>query len=454
MRVWLLQLWDRLKSSFWFLPLGMMLAATVLGLFTIWVDDQIAIPERGPFAWLIVNAPTARATLSLLSGAMITLSSVVVSMTMVTLSLTSSQFGSRLLRTAMTDFTTQVSLGAFLSTTLYCLVVLRFIPVDADSPFVPHLAVFLGSVLTFISLVMMILFVHHIGVAIQAQNVVAEVAADLDSAIQRLFPERLGKPRSTETEGDEDDQPGLGSRGDDKQKSAITLPATYEGYLQNVDAEGLLDFARENELVIELLYRPGDFLIRGTPLAQLLDAEKQIDDEEKRQKLTAALNATIITGRSRTPRQDVCCAVTELVEVAVRALSPGINDPFTAVACIDRMTASLSRLIVRDLPSPYRYDAEGILRVIAQPVSIPHIIEIAFSQIGYYGAGDLLVAVRMMEGFEQLMTVAQRDQDRAAIREQATRLVRRANQTQNEPLNEERLKNLRDRVRDSSETEA
>ncbi len=445
MSVWLIQIWDRIRAGFWFVPLGMITFAAFFALFMAWVDEHTTLEQHGPLGWLVVNAATARSTLSLLSGGMLTLSGVVFSMTMVTLSLTSSQFGSRLLRTALTDLTMQVSLGMFLATTMYCLTVLRFIPSNADSPFVPHLAVFLGSLLSFVSLVVMIVFVHHISVSIQAQNVVAEVAHDLDAAIQRLFPERLGHTLDDEVSNDDADQPELGSRGD---KNRQTLPATSEGYLQTVDVETLLDFACKNDLVIELLYRPGDFVIRESPLVHLLSQKPGEYGKDERKKMTESLNAAIITGHSRTPRQDVCCAVNELVEVAVRALSPGINDPFTAVACIDRMTAALSRLLERSLPSRCRYDKHDHLRVIAQPPSIPHVIESAFQQVIHYGADNLMVAVRVMEGLEQLIGVARRKADRNAIQQQADSLYRLAGHPKTEPQDRSRLKTLRDRICD------
>ncbi|MCA9068408.1 MAG: DUF2254 domain-containing protein [Planctomycetaceae bacterium] len=448
MRVWFYFIWDHLRSSFWFVPLSMMVLAALLALFMTWVDDQIPLANDGPFSWLRVNAATARGTLSLLAGAMITLSGVVFSMTMVTLSLTSSQFGSRLLRTAMTDLTTQVALGVFLAASLYCLVVLRFIPADADSPFVPHLAVFLGGGLTLASLVTMILFVHHIGVKVQAQNVVAEVATDLNAAIERLFPERLGESLSQdekqhETSNRQVNYSDLGSQADE---SDPTLPATVEGYLQTVDEEALLELAQKNDLVMELLYRPGDFVIAGTPFVQLRAMAGRTPDEDEQKRLTKSLNAAILTGRRRTPRQDLCCAVSELVEIAVRALSPGINDPFTAITAIDHMTIAISRLLARSLPSPFRYDSDKNLRVIATPVTIPSVLETAFLQIAHYGAHDWMICFRMMQSFQQLMSAAQRDSDREAICHQAERLYHRAKQSDILPSDLERLESLRDEI--------
>lgn len=447
MRPWLILIWDKARSSFWFVPLLMMTCAAFSALSLTWVDNQVTIAKDGPMGWLVVNAATARSTLTLISGAMITLSGVVFSMTMVTLSLTSTQFGSRLLRTAMTDVATQVALGAFLSSSLFCLVVLRFIPVDADSPFVPHIAVFSGGLTTFASLVMMILFVHHIGVSIQAQNVVAEVAADLDAAIQRLFPEQIGTARTQDDGSTMENHPELGSQenDDDGFRSVV---ATSEGYLQTIDGEEIFDFACDNDLVLELLYRPGDFVIRGTPLVRLRNADhEQCELDEKQMEET--LNLAFLTGRSRTPRQDVCCAINELVEVAVRALSPGINDPFTAIACIDRMTASLTRLLQRDVPSPYRYDENQQLRVVAMPVAIPDVINAAFRQIRHYGADDFIVAMRMMEGFDQLMAAASREKDRDAIREQADRLHELNSKRGESAEEEQQLKTLRDKIRDA-----
>lgn len=435
---WLVQAWDRLRSSFWFVPLAMIAIACAAAFLLAEVDDRVSIASDGPLGWIKVNAATARSTLSLLSGAMITLAGVVFSLTMVTLSITASQFGSRLLRTAMMDFTTQFALGAFLSTAVFCLALQRFIPADADdSVFVPHLSVFFAYLLAAFSLVKMVWFVHHIGVSIQAQTVVSEVADELDSAVQRLYPERLGSKPSEEDAVDE--TLDFGS------KQAESLPAKTEGYLQIVDVEALFSFAKNHDVIVQPLSRPGDFIIGETPLVKVLPREGAISFD--REQATAEVNVAFITGRRRTPRQDVCCAVNELVEVAVRALSPGINDPFTAVTCIDRMTASLSRLLSRDLPKAHRHDGDGVLRVVAEPVAIRDVLDAAFTQIRHYGCSDVTVVLRMMESFEVLSRSTVRPEDREAVIDHAESLLHRTEACLQDNRDKQRVQAAFDRIR-------
>ena len=358
-------------------------------------------------AWIETTTDAARTTLSAIVGAVMTVTGTVFSITIVTLSLTSQQYGPRLLRTFMHDLTTQLTLGVFLSTGLYCLLVLKSVDGAEQSIEAPHLSVALALSMGVLSMIMLIAFFHHIAMLIQAPSVIEAVAADLDDAIERLFPERIGDPPGDQTLAAAQEQLAIFD------ENSRLLRSRCEGYIQAIDAEGLLHWATEDDLKIRLRRRPGDFLCREEPLADLWGGGDAIDRIEER------LNEAVIVGRRRTPRQDVECAVDELVEVAVRSLSPGINDPFTAVNCIDRLTAALARLAQRKTPSPLRCDARGTLRVVARPVEFTAVLDAALNQIRQNGRRSVAVTIRLLEGLAWVAENCSRPADCDAVLQQA-----------------------------------
>jgi uncharacterized membrane protein len=435
MKVWLVYLWDKIRGSFWFAPATMSVAAVLLAAIVPQIDQIADVGESSRFGWLATTVSAARTTLSSLAAAMVTVVSVVFSITMVTLSLTMQQFGPRLLRRFMQNRVTQLSLGAFLATSLYSLLMLRWVDEATDSSFVPHLGVATAVLLAIISFAGLIWFIHDVSQSIQAQNVVTSVAEDLDAAITRLFPEELGAtPEGTRCQADAARAP------DDLGEAFRIVLARQEGYVEAVDNAGLLASAVEGDLVLELLARPGDFVVREQPLARAWSSDCSAPDSgaprtlcEINSELAERLNAAFITGNRRTPRQDVECAVNELVEVAVRALSPGINDPFTAMTSIDRLGASLARLARRKIPSPCRYDGDGRLRVIAPVVSFPAVLAAAFNQIRQYGRPHPAVTIRLMESLVVIASSVIRDADRAAVRQHAEMIRRGAHEAFSEP---------------------
>ena len=412
MKTYLLYLWDNARSSYWFLPSLLAAAALVLAFGLPWLDDALLRSNWELPGWIHTTTETARVTLSAVAGAMIAVTGTVFSITVVTLSLTSQQFGPRLLRRFTSDITTQLTLGVFLSTGFYCLLLLRVVE-KGDNPLVaPHLSVMVAVGLSVVSMVMLIVFIHHISTLIQAPNVVAAVAQDLDDAIVRLFPEKIGSP----AEAHQPDASSAREQEETIDQDAAVVPARSEGYIQAVASDSLLEWAREHKLVVRLRERPGDFIAIDSPLADVWPTGGDSLESLRTDSLGQSLNELIIVGARRTPRQDVECAVEELVEVAVRSLSPGINDPFTAMNCIDRLGASLGRMANRNPPSDRRYDAEGRLRVIAQPIAFADVLDAAFNQIRQYSRDSVAVTIRLLESLCSIAQHVERQQDWDAIK--------------------------------------
>ena len=352
--------WESLRANFWFMPTVMVAGAVVLSLVTINLDKAAAEHSRiATLGWTFTRGPEgSRAVLSTVAGSMMTITSVTFSITIVALQLASSQFGPRLLRSFMRDRGNQVSLGTFIATFAYCLLVLRTVNGTEGQQFVPHISVTVGLLLALTSLGVLIYFIHHAAASIQAENVIATVSRDLDQAIARLYPECLGEepPGRTPKEIERDLPAGF-------DRESRPVAATWSDYLQAVDVDRLLGVAREHDLVLCVSHRPGKFLVVGGDLARAWPGER-IDDD-----VAEAIRGAFYLGPFRTLTQDIEFAIDQLVEIAVRALSPGVNDPFTAINCVDRLGAALVILAAREIPSAYRYD-DGRLRVIVNASTI------------------------------------------------------------------------------------
>ena len=418
MKIKLLSYWDRMRSSFWFLPLLMAAAAVVLSFLTVYLDSVVNEKWIRSVKWVYAGgAEGASAVLAAIAGSMITIAGLVFSMTLVALSLTSSQFGPRLLRNFMSDPANQAVLGTFVATFLYCLLVLRTIRRGDESLFVPHISVTLGVIMSIASMIVLIYFIHHISVSIQANEIIARVNRDLLEGINRLFPEKVGLEAGDQNLQQCEIGGALGTPAGFT-NGAKPVAASGDGYIQYMDADSLLEMATDKDLILRVDRRPGHYVAAGSTLLYVWPGDK-LDE-----KLTKTINSAFILGSQRTPSQDIEYAVNQLVEVAVRALSPGINDPFTAMTCVDRLGSALSRIALRDIPSPLRYDKEQKLRVIAPSITFAGIVDAAFDQIRQYARDSTAVNIRMLEALDMIARTAHRPEDLAALRRQAEMIAR------------------------------
>ncbi len=393
MKVKLFKLWDSLHSSYWFVP-ALMAALAITLAFAMLALDRTG--KSGPVEnlnWVYTGGPEgARTLLSAVAGSMITVAGTVFSITLVALQLASSQFGPRLLRNFMQDTGNQIVLGTFISTFIYCLLVLRSIRGEDYNVFVPQISVTVGIILVLTSIGVLIYFIHHASTSIQAENVIAEVGEELEKTIERLFPEKIGL-------GEENSKRFLKELPANFEQEAYIIPSLKSGYFQAIDGEMLIKIAQKKDLVLRVLYRPGKFVVQKSNLVMLWPKERV------NRHLIKQIRETLILGRQRTEHQDVEFPVNQLVEIAVRALSPGINDPFTAIRCIDQLSVALSHLAAKEFPSPYRYDNDNVLRLIVEPVTFTGIIDEAFNQIRQYGSTSVAVMIRLLEA---ITTIAER----------------------------------------------
>ncbi len=406
MKTWLSNCWESLRANFWFVPTLMAVAAIALSWVAINLDKHAAA-NHGVTAlgWTFTRGPEgSRAVLSTVAGSMMTITSVTFSITIVALQLASSQFGPRLLRNFMRDRGNQVSLGTFIATFAYCLLILRTVNGTEDEQFVPHISVTIGLLLAFISLGVLIYFINHAAGSIQVENVIGNVSQDLDDAIARLYPESLGAVPPDDLGDPVEPRVTAGL-----DRESVAIAATRSDYLQAIDLDGLLDLAVKHDLIIRVAHRPGKFLVTGNDLAWVWPVQR-IED-----KLAGAIRGAFYLGRHRNLTQDIEFAIDQLVEIAVRALSPGVNDPFTAINCIDRLGEALVVLVEKKFPSNYRYH-DGRLRVIVESSTIEGIINAAFDQIRQSARKDVAVTIRLLETIATVARRAQGHQAREALR--------------------------------------
>lgn len=403
--------WEALRTSYWFLPALLGAAAIALASVTVAIDQSVRVHTSWLESWTYGGGPEgARAVLATVAGSMITVAGVVFSITIVALSLASAQFGPRLLRNFIRDRRNQFVLGTFTATFLYCLLVLRTVRGTNENHFVPGISVTIGILLAVGNLGVLIYFIHHVSISIQAAHVIQSVTEELRETIDRLWPEQLGE---------EPPQPAGCEPLRFPQEEAAPINAVASGYVDAINNEILIRLACEQDLEIRLAYRPGHFAMEGTPLAWAWPRER-VDEQTGKQ-----LNKAFVLASHRTPFQDVEFAIDQLVEVALRALSPGINDPFTAITCIHRLGEALSQLTRRSIPSSLRYDEDKRLRVITYPADFRAVVDAAFNQIRQYGSGSVAVLICLLETIAVIASVTRRDTDREALSHHA-QLVHRA----------------------------
>jgi len=381
---WLHRLLISIRSSLWFVPSLMVLGAVVLALGLIEIDQRFDALLGERFPKLLTNeAEGARGVLNAIAGSMATVAGVVFSITIVALSLASTQYTSRVLRNFMRDRANQMVLGVFVGVYIYCLLVLRTVS-DSDYEFVPSLSVLMAVVLAIVAIGFFIFFIHHTSSSIQASEIAASIAQETLNAIDRLFPDQLGQGSEREPEGALPE----GTRWH-------PVPALSMGYIQGVEPEGLLDFAKKHSTVVRMECAIGEFIAPPRRLVSLALA-RQPDDA-----LIDEVNQLYAVGSYRTIEQDAAFGIRQLVDIALKALSPGVNDTTTAVTCIEHLSALLARCARRSLAAAFRYDGDRLL-VVARTTSFAELVDLSYSQILENAGGNTEVMLRLLLALEQI----------------------------------------------------
>lgn len=395
---------DRLRSllrslitSFLFVPLLVAGGIVLVTIAAVTIDLLFApdLYEHIPDA-VEASASSTRTVFATIAGAVITMTSLSLSLTVIALQLASAQFGPRIMHAFFEDVLTQVVLGLFVGTFLCSLVILttvRGADGDGAAVFAPLVSYVFGMLLAIASLIGLIVMLHHVAHSIQAENIIDRIAVSLDSTIDHSFP----------TEPCPD--PGAPPAGD-----ARPIGAARHGYIVLIDRTEVLQVATEHRLIVRLVRSAGDFVDEGDVVLTVEPAE-QVDDE-----IAACLCGAVVLGKQRTPSQDQAFAVDQLVDIALRALSPGINDPGTACVCIDRLGLALRR-VARAHRAPTSLAApDGVARLVVRPAQFDEIFRAAFDPVREYGLADANVTERLVEAVRLIATDAHRPSDLGQLR--------------------------------------
>lgn len=417
MRMKLVNLLDAVGASYWFIPSMMGLGAFLLSYVTLTLDQRFGPRLLSQLPFIYLSQPDgARSFLSTVAGAMLGVAGVAFSILMVVLPMTSGQFGPRLLSNFMRDRGSQTVLGTFIATFLYCLLILRTVRGESSTlaadAFVPQLSLIAALLVAIVGLGMFIYFIHHTAESIQVSYMLTQVSRKLR---KRILHDRPAPPYPAPLghgPGPAQAEPALPP---DFRELSLPLAAARGDYLRSIEEDRLLRTADDAELVIELCRRPGDFVLQGSPLAYVYPGSRLASLEDE-------LGACFNLGTRRGPLQDLEFLFDELTEVALRALPPSTNDPYTAMHCADRIADNLSLLASREPPSPYRFGESGKLRVVAPGLEPAALVPHLFGPIRAYGASDFMLLDHLLETFGDMAALVPDASFRGALRSEAERV--------------------------------
>ncbi len=437
----LIKLWGNLRSSFWFMPSLMVTGSMAFAVVLIKLDS--AGSDRWLNQWprlFGVGAEGARQMLSTLAGSMMTVMGITFSMTLLALVLASGQYTSRILRNFMRSRITQFTLGVFASIFTYCLIVLRTIRgIGGVDEFVPSLAVFFAFIIALAGIGILIYFIHHIASSIQASSIIASVANETNVSIDRLLPHKLDQSH------DENEGQNQLDRLDDR--TWYPVPAAKSGYIQNVNAAALLRLASDNRSILRMKHGIGAFVVQDTALASL--ALTYPPD----QNIIDALNAAYTIGRFRTVEQDPAFGIQQIVDIAIKALSPGVNDTSTALMCLDYLSSILARLAGRQLPPVNSYEGET-LRVVAIVPSFENLLAETFDQVRANAAVNIAILLRMLDALDTIGSLTIRRSHIQALDEQLQWIAELVDRNIEASHGRERLEQRLSEVREALETQS
>ena len=424
----LTKLFIALRSSLWFVPTLIVIGSAVLAESLIEID-RISDRLLADFPRLFgAGAEGSRGMLSSIASSMITVAGVTFSITIVALSQASSQFSSRILRNFMRDRANQVVLGIFLGVFTYCLLVLRAIRGGDEGIFVPSLSIFGGLVLALMAIGFLIFFIHHAAALLQASNVIAGASAETRKTIDRLYPEILhGIEPELNAEAEIPDSLA--------QRSQIVIPAPVSGYIQGYDEATLTRLAASHNVVLRMHSGVGEFAISDTPLLSVYS------HTPLNMKLVRNIQSAYSISTSRTTEQDPGFGIRQIVDIALKALSPGVNDTTTALTCIDHLTAINVKLANRRIARPVITE-NGELRIILKGPDFETFTEESFNEIRTNARGNAVVIARLLRSLQSIAAMTDNQTRKILLRKHMSLLIELAEETVDSDYDRARIREV------------
>lgn len=415
------QYWQLLQESLWFVPGLLVLTLFSLAYGLVEFDAHTSWNGAKRFPLLFgTGADGARGMLSAIAGSMLTVATLAFSLTLSTISQISSQYSPRVLRNFMRDRVNQVVMGYFVGVFAYCLIVLGTIRGTDEVKFVPATAVLVGLLLALGGVAALIFFIHHIAESLQTGTIVRHIFHETNKAIADLFPDRFGEPI------DDPQKAEAALRYTQEQRGWRPFASAQTGYLQQVDTEGLLKWATQHRVVLRIEQEMGAFVGEDTVLFSVRSGMERPEPEQA--DWPDDLLSYVSIGRHRNIEQDVAFGIQQLVDVTLKALSPGINDTTTAIMAVDYLGAIGEQLARREFPARLRSDGTH-LRVLVQSADFEAYIRLAFDLPRINAKGNHAVFRRLMRALSLVATTVRNDDRKPIIREQVNLLMNYAEQT-------------------------
>ena len=387
----ILKLVNQLREAFWPVPGAMVLAGILLAIALLGVDRNVDLPAWMTNSnWLYNGGGAgARTLLGAIASSTIGVAGTVFSITIAALSLAAGQMGPRLLRNFTSDRGVQLSLGAFLGTFSYALMVLSSVRTQEEGAFTPHLALSFGVLLAFACVATLVYFVGHMANRINVDTVIELVSEDIRLAMKSTVADKAQTEPPPATFW----------------LNATTIVDKRRGYLQQLDEASLANWAAKHGTAIRLLVRRGDYVFPGAPIALM---SVQVPEAEE-----AVVNATALA-RTRGSAGDLEYAVRQLVEVAVRALSPGINDPQTAMSVLNRLGVALCDLAGAHLRSGVTTRDDAVA-LVAPSLTYGGLVNVMFHMIRQNASGSPAVMIRALDVLSSVIACESNDARREVL---------------------------------------
>lgn len=414
MRAKFANMWENALSSLWFVPALLVLGGVLLSSALLLVDATLAPDLEGRVPWLFQGtAGAARSLLSTVAGSLITVISVAFSITILALQQAATQYSPRVLRNFTSDRGNQVVLGTYLATFTYALLVMRQVrePTGDQAGFVPALSVTMSLVLALVSVGLLVYFIDHISGSLQVSSILASIRQELDAEVDHLFPSEFGRgseePPSVEAL--------VQQTAKERRGRETVVRSEGAGYLRRIDEEQLAGVTREVHLVW-VHPQIGDYLHPGMVLVKTWSEEPLAEDRQKE------VREAFVLDRERSIFQDPLFGVRQMVDIAVKALSPGINDPTTAEQSLANLGDVVARLLVREIPSSLRRTDGGSLYLFNRP-GFPVYVDASFSQIRRAARRNVQVTLYLLGRLGELARRVPTSERAAPFRQQVEEIL-------------------------------
>ncbi len=402
----LLSIWNRINASYWFWPATFCLAAFLLALLTLHLDRSGAADSLSEISAIVPARPDGASTmLQVIAGSMIGVAATVFSITIAAVAYASGTYGPRLLTNFMEDRGNQLSLATFIGTFVYAIMILRSVRGEDERPstvqdamastlpgFVPQLSLLVATGMMLAAVAMLVFFLNHVPSSIRINVVLERIGERLIRQVRDRFPE----------DGDASDSDGDADR--DRPEGGWPVAARRSGYVELIDYSGLASIARDGDIDIVIDRQAGDFVHPAVTLVRYLGGQRADND------LDSSLQACFVLSGLRTPQQDLRFLIDELVEIALRALSPGINDPFTAITALHWLGSATAQLGCRELArAPDDSDPEDKRRVFPRHMSFADFVGIGFGSARSAVATSPKAALAMYDALEDCATTVRKE---------------------------------------------